>query len=94
MVHIVEKPDDPPSNIAIGGIYLFDEQFWALVDECYNEHGSNFSITDINRKYVQQGQAELLNIGKETWIDCGNPDSLLSAALMAKAGKLDPNPFK
>ena len=94
IIDIVEKPDEPPSNIAIGGIYLFDEQFWALVDECYNEHGGNFSITDVNRKYVQQGQAELLNIGKETWIDCGTPDSLLSAALMAKAGKLDPNPFK
>ena len=94
IIDIVEKPDDPPSNIAIGGIYLFDEQFWALVDECYIEHGNNFSITDVNRKYVQQGKAELLNIGKETWIDCGTPDSLLSAALMAKAGKLDPNPFK
>ena len=94
IIDIVEKPDEPPSNIAIGGIYLFDEQFWALVDECYNEHGGNFSITDVNRKYVQQGQAELLNIGKETWIDCGTPDSLLSAALMAKAGKLNPNPFK
>ena len=94
IIDIVEKPDNPPSNIAIGGIYLFDEQFWALVDECYNEHSGNFSITDVNRKYVQQGQAKLLNIGKETWIDCGTPDSLLSAALLAKAGKLDPNPFK
>ena len=94
IIDIVEKPDEPPSNIAIGGIYLFDEQFWALVDECYNEHGDNFSISDVNRKYVQQGQAELLNIGKETWIDCGTPDSLLSAALLAKAGKLNPNPFK
>ena len=52
------------------------------------------SITDVNRKYVQQNQAQLLNIGKETWIDCGTPDSLLDASIMAKEGKLNPQPFK
>ena len=94
IIDIIEKPENPPSNIAIGGIYLFDEQFWALIDECQNEYGDDFSITDVNRKYVQKGQAELLNIGKETWIDCGTPDSLLAASIMAKDGKLNPNPFK
>lgn len=94
IIDIIEKPENPPSNIAIGGIYLFDEQFWTLIDECQNEYGDDFSITDVNRKYVQKGQAELLNIGKETWIDCGTPDSLLAASIMAKDGKLNPNPFK
>ena len=94
IIDIIEKPENPPSNIAIGGIYLFDEQFWTLIDECQNEYGDDFSITDVNRKYVQKGQAELLNIGKETWIDCGTPESLLAASIMAKDGKLNPNPFK
>ena len=94
IIDIIEKPENPPSNVAIGGIYLFDEQFWTLIDECQNEYGDDFSITDVNRKYVQKGQAELLNIGKETWIDCGTPDSLLAASMMAKDGKLNPNPFK
>jgi len=94
IVDIIEKPKTPPSNVAIGGIYLYDEQFWSLVDECDREHSGNFSISDINRKYVRKNQVELLNIGKETWIDCGTPDSLLSASLMAKEGKLNPNPFR
>ena len=94
IVDIVEKPENPPSNVAIGGIYLFDEQFWSLVDECQIEYDGNFSITDVNRKYVEKGQAELLNIGKETWVDCGTPESLLAASIMAKDGKLNPNPFK
>jgi len=94
IVDIVEKPENPPSKTAIGGIYLFDEQFWSLIDECQAEYGNDFSITDLNRKYVKKNQAQLLNIGKETWIDCGTPESLLQASLMAKDGKLNPNPFK
>ena len=94
IVDIVEKPKNPPSNVAIGGIYLYDEQFWTLVDECQREYSGDFSISDINRKYIQKNQVELLNIGKETWVDCGTPDSLLLASLMAKEGKLNPNPFR
>ena len=37
IIDIIEKPDNPPSSIAIGGIYLYDEQFWNLVDECQTE---------------------------------------------------------
>ena len=94
IIDIVEKPQNPPSNVAIGGIYLYDEQFWSLVDKCQIEYGDKVSITDVNRKYVEKEQAELINIGKETWVDCGTPESLLTASIMAKEGKLNPNPFK
>ena len=94
IVGIVEKPESPPSNIAIGGIYLYDEQFWSLMDQCEKEFGEKLSITDVNRKYVENNSAQLLNIGKETWVDCGTPDSLLDASIMARDGKLNPNPFK
>ena len=94
IVDIVEKPESPPSNIAIGGIYLYDEQFWNLMDQCEKEVGEKLSITDVNRKYVQNNSAQLLNIGKETWVDCGTPDSLLDASIMARDGKLNPNPFR
>ena len=94
IVDIVEKPKSPPSNIAIGGIYLYDEQFWSLMDQCEKEFGEQLSITDVNRKYVENNSVQLLNIGKETWVDCGTPDSLLDASIMARDGKLNPNPFK
>ena len=94
IVDIVEKPESPPSNIAIGGIYLYDEQFWSIMDQCEKEYGEKLSITDVNRKYVRNNSAQLLNIGKETWVDCGTPDSLLDASIMARDGKLNPNPFR
>ena len=43
---------------------------------------------------VQQGNAKLLSVGHETWVDCGTPDSLLLAAQMVKDGKLNPNPHR
>ena len=91
---IVEKPANPPSNLAIGGIYLFDERFWDFLDSAIAQQGDAFSISDITRVYVKQGEAEVISVGEETWVDCGTPDSLLQASTMAKDGKLNPNPHR
>ena len=91
---IVEKPSNPPSNLAIGGIYMFDEDFWERLDEAVAEHGDGFSISNITRTYVKAGRASVLSVGEETWVDCGTPDSLLQASQMAKDGKLDPTPHR
>ena len=91
---IVEKPQNPPSNLAVGGIYLFDENFWDYLDSAVMEHGQKVSISDVTRLYVQIGKARLLSVGEETWVDCGTPDSLLMASQMAKDGKLNPHPHR
>ena len=91
---IVEKPQNPPSNLAIGGIYLFDENFWYYLDQAVEERGESVSISDVTRQYVHQGKAKLLSVGHETWVDCGTPDSLLLASQMVKDGKLNPNPHR
>ena len=89
---IVEKPDEPPSNIAIGGIYLYDERFWQLLDRAVKVKGGEVSITDVNRLYLKEGMAKLRILEDETWLDCGTPDALLEAAIMAKNGLLNPEP--
>jgi len=94
VVDIVEKPSTPVSNLAIGGIYLFDERFWSFLDDEVASKGAGFSISDINRRYIALGAAELLNVGEETWVDCGTPSSLLQASIMAKEGRLDPTPHR
>ena len=94
VIDIVEKPENPPSNLAIGGIYMFDEDFWSLLDAGVKKSGASFSITDVTRAYVQKGGAKLITVGEETWVDCGTPNSLLQAGMMAKEGKLNPRPFR
>ena len=94
IIDVVEKPETPPSNLAIGGIYLYDETFWEKFDSAVAEKGGAFSISDINRAYIIEKNARLVSVGKETWVDCGTPETLLKASIMAKDGKLNPNPHR
>ena len=48
-IDIVEKPINPPSNLASGGMCLFDERFWQLLDEEVVEKGEKFSIANGQR---------------------------------------------
>ena len=88
IVDIVEKPQFSTSNLAIGGIYLFDNNFWKYYDEVTESDNQGFSISEITRIYVRQGSAKIRNIGMGTWVDCGTPESLISAGLMAKKGEI------
>ena len=92
LVDIVEKPLQPPSNVAIGGIYLFDEDFWGFLDEEMKLRGADFSITDINKRYLKKGKIGVKILGEDVWLDCGTPDNLLAAAEFARQGILSPFP--
>jgi|TARA_B110000881_G_scaffold211399_1_gene219840 glucose-1-phosphate thymidylyltransferase len=94
IVDIVEKPENPPSKLAIGGIYLYDERFWDFLDELYLADPDEFSISDVNRKYISLDSAVVHSSGGETWVDCGTPDGLFQAAVMAEEGILNPSPHR
>jgi len=96
VIDIIEKPMEPPSNVAIGGIYIYDERFWDIFDLTVKEKGNRFSISDVNRWYISKGCAKVRNLEGETWLDCGTPDALLEASIMAKDGllSLEPNNFQ
>ncbi|MDP6870154.1 MAG: sugar phosphate nucleotidyltransferase [Candidatus Poseidoniaceae archaeon] len=84
LIDIVEKPISAPSNIAIGGIYLFDSSFWNKFDLAKNI--ANFSISDVTKQYVNQNSVELVTVGSNTWMDCGTPEGLQIAAQMIEEG--------
>ena len=90
---IVEKPSAPPTNIAIGGIYLYDENFWDMLDKFMLQCGDEFTISDINNQYIADGKAVLRHIDDSEWLDCGTPDALLEAAQLAAKGILSPEPY-
>ena len=82
---VVEKPSNPPSNIAVGGIYLFDQTFWQRLDAI--QDFTDFSISDITNQYISEGDVKFISVGENTWIDCGTPENLLLAAQMVEEGK-------
>jgi len=84
IVDVVEKPSNDIGNLAIGGIYIFDETFWSRLDLVQNE--DNFSISDVTRQYLSERNVKIISVGENTWIDCGTPSSLSRAAKMVELG--------
>ena len=85
---VVEKPKNPPSNVAIGGIYLFDERFWERLDSAQSK--PNFSISDVTMQYIAEGSAKILSVGENTWVDCGTPSGLAHASKLLQSGEFTP----
>jgi glucose-1-phosphate thymidylyltransferase len=84
VVDVVEKPENPQGNLAIGGIYIFDERFWERLDSV--QDSPEFSISDVTRQYLVEGDVKVISVGENTWIDCGTPENLQRAARMVQDG--------
>ena len=80
LIDIDEKPEKPKSNIAITGLYFYDSQAVEFARSLRPSARGELEITDLNRIYVGQGEARLVDLGRGTaWLDTGTPGSLLDA---------------
>ncbi|GHE51145.1 glucose-1-phosphate thymidylyltransferase [Streptomyces vinaceus] len=76
-----EKPTAPRSNLAVTGLYLYDNDALDLAAGLAPSARQELEITDLNLRYVEQGRARLVNLGRgSAWFDTGTHDSLLEAA--------------
>ncbi|CQR49971.1 sugar phosphate nucleotidyltransferase [Haloferax massiliensis] len=81
---LVEKPDDPPSNFAISGVYIIEnsnalfDALGNLVNNDIRGAGNEFQLTDALQMMVEQG-CNLRTFEVEDWYDCGRPETLLEA---------------
>jgi glucose-1-phosphate thymidylyltransferase len=81
LVSIEEKPLHPRSNLAVTGLYLYDNSVIGLAAGLTPSARGELEITDLNNTYLAQGRAHLVNLGRGTaWLDTGTHDSLLEAA--------------
>lgn len=80
---IVEKPKKPDSNLAVVGLYIYDNTvFDKMVGQPKSKRGE-YEITYINNKYIEE-QKLRAGILKKSWFDVGTYDSLLEASIFQK----------
>lgn len=81
---IEEKPENPKSNLAQTGIYMYDEHVFELIRELKPSHRGELEITDLNNLYLERGALSAAIISG-TWIDAGTIESLYEAATLRRA---------
>lgn len=80
LVGLAEKPGEPRSNIAVTGLYMYDNDVVRMAQDLVPSERGELEITDINRIYLEQGRAHLAELGRGfVWLDMGTHDSLLEA---------------
>jgi glucose-1-phosphate thymidylyltransferase len=70
ITRIVEKPDDPPSEYAVTGVYFYDETVWDVLPTLEPSGRGELEITDVNNWYVGQGTMEY-DVLEGFWGDAG-----------------------
>lgn len=77
---IEEKPQDPKSNLAVIGFYLYDNTVFNKIRACRPSKRNQLEITDVNALYLKEKALDW-RMMDGFWQDCGSPDKLLSASL-------------
>ncbi|HET6157025.1 MAG TPA: glucose-1-phosphate thymidylyltransferase RfbA [Dongiaceae bacterium] len=77
---LVEKPKKPKSNWAVIGLYVYDQRAPDLATELKPSVRGELEITDLNQRYLDQGQLQIEKLGTgNAWLDTGTHDSWLEA---------------
>ncbi|MFM7202292.1 MAG: glucose-1-phosphate thymidylyltransferase RfbA [Myxococcota bacterium] len=84
-----EKPTQPRSNLAVTGLYFYDETACERAAQLPPSARGELEITDLNRSYLADGALKLELMGRGfTWLDTGTPEAMLQASQLIQALEL------
>ncbi|MFJ8697074.1 glucose-1-phosphate thymidylyltransferase RfbA [Streptomyces roseolilacinus] len=80
LVRLEEKPARPRSNLAVTGLYLYDNDVVRIARSLRPSARGELEITDVNRVYLERGKVEFVQLGRGfVWLDTGTHDALTEA---------------
>ncbi|KAA3631360.1 MAG: glucose-1-phosphate thymidylyltransferase [Calditrichaeota bacterium] len=81
VISMEEKPENPKSNLAIIGLYIFDGEVSAAAKNLTPSARGELEILHVIQHYLDRNNLKFVNLGDQfQWFDAGNPDSLLEVS--------------
>ena len=71
ITNIIEKPKNPPTNYAVIGIYMFDNEVFKIIGKLKPSQRGELEITDVNNMYLKKGKLSY-SILDGWWADAGS----------------------